>query len=86
MNPALRDRPLPACPLPVTRGLNRVQAAAYVGVSTSLFDEMVNDARMPKPKRVNARTIWDRQALDRAFDRLPGGDVTDDDGEWDTET
>jgi predicted DNA-binding transcriptional regulator AlpA len=38
------------------RGLSRVQAAAYVGISPTLFDEMVADGRMPKPVRINART------------------------------
>jgi predicted DNA-binding transcriptional regulator AlpA len=49
------------------RGLSRAQAAAYIGVSPSLFDEMVRDGRMPKPKRINSRTIWDRIRLDDAF-------------------
>ncbi len=76
--------------LPVSlppRGLNREQAAAYIGVSTSLFDEMTGDGRMPKPKRANARCIWDRLALDRAFSSLPGGDGGDDgdDENWDTD-
>lgn len=73
--------------LPVSlppRGLAREQAAAYVGVSASLFDEMVGDGRMPKPKKANARTIWDRLALDRAFTRLPGGDLDDAD-DWSVE-
>jgi hypothetical protein len=26
---------------------------------------------MPKPKRINRRTVWDRHQLDRAFDALP---------------
>jgi hypothetical protein len=69
--------------LPVSlppRGLSREQAAAYVGVSPSLFDEMVKDGRMTKPKRANARTIWDRKLLDLAFDALPGeaNDAADD--------
>lgn len=53
------------------RGLRRESAAAYVGVSASKFDEWVNDGRMPKPKRVDGCTIWDRRALDEAFDELP---------------
>lgn len=53
------------------RGLSRVQAAGYLGVSPSLFDQMVKDGRMPQPKRVNSRTIWDRRALDDAFEELP---------------
>jgi len=53
------------------RGLSRVQAAAYIGVSASTFDTMVGDGRMPKPKRINARTVWDRRQLDEAFEALP---------------
>jgi predicted DNA-binding transcriptional regulator AlpA len=52
------------------RGLSRVQAAAYVGISPTLFDEMVVDGRMPKPVRINARTVWDRVKLDEAFATL----------------
>ena len=57
------------------RGLSRVESARYVGVGVSKFDEMVDDGRMPKPKRIDARTVWDRLALDSAFAALP------DDGE-----
>lgn len=53
------------------RGLNRREAAAYMGVSPSLFDEMVKDGRAPLPKLVNSRTIWDRIELDEAFTALP---------------
>ena len=59
-----------ADPLPVSlppRGLSRVHAAAYIGVSPSLFDGMVADGRMPPAKRINVRNIWDRLQLDEAF-------------------
>jgi predicted DNA-binding transcriptional regulator AlpA len=52
------------------RGLNREQAARYVGVSPSKFDGLVSDGRMPKPKRIDGRVIWDRMALDGAFEDL----------------
>jgi predicted DNA-binding transcriptional regulator AlpA len=55
-------------------GLNRVQAAAYVGVSPSLFDEMVSDSRMPQPKLINNRVVWNRKQLEEAFDALPSKD------------
>jgi predicted DNA-binding transcriptional regulator AlpA len=55
------------------RGLSRVQAAAYIGVSPTFFDEMVADGRMPKPVRMNARTVWDRLKLDEAFAALSDG-------------
>lgn len=67
------------------RGLRRVEAAAYIGVSPTLFDWMVEQGQMPKPKRVKARTIWDRRALDEAFDSLPGeeGDKPEKPNPWD---
>lgn len=53
------------------RGLSRVVAAEYIGVSVSLFDEMVSDGRMPKPKPINARKVWDRKKVDEFFAALP---------------
>ena len=65
------------------RGLNRVQAAAYLGVSPTLFDEMVQDGRMPQPKIINSRRVWDRRRLDEAFEALPN---RDDPNPWDHDT
>lgn len=61
------------------RGLCREEAARYVGVGTTKFDEMVADGRMPRPKRVDGRTVWDRIALDAAFTDLPdeNGNILD---------
>lgn len=78
----LTDRPMPKRPaiLPQTlapRGLSRTEAAAYIGVSPTLFDHLVRDRRMPPPKRINARTVWDRKKLDRAFELIPDGDHSD---------
>lgn len=53
------------------RGLCREEAARYVGVGATKFDEMVNDRRMPRPKRVDGRVVWDRISLDAAFSDLP---------------
>ena len=52
------------------RGLSREEAAAYVGVGPTKFDEMVADGRMPKALHVDGRRIWDRRALDQSFDAL----------------
>ena len=54
-------------------GLRHEQAAEYIGVRTTLFDEMVSDGRMPPPKRVNSLPIWYRPGLDEAFADLPDG-------------
>jgi predicted DNA-binding transcriptional regulator AlpA len=54
------------------RGLCREAAAQYVGVSVGKFDQMMKDGRMPKPIRIDGRKVWDRCALDAAFDALNG--------------
>lgn len=66
------------------RGLSRVEAAAYVGVSPTKFDTMVSDGRMPGPKKIDGRYVWDIRRVDAAFDRLPDrdGDHTPEDP-WD---
>jgi hypothetical protein len=65
------------------RGLSRLEAAAYVGVSPSLFDQVVVDGRMPHPKAVNSRVIWDRLKLDEAFTALPDRDGEEPGKPWD---
>jgi hypothetical protein len=52
-------------------GLRREDSAAYVGVSASLFDQMVADGRMPEPRLINSCTVWDREELRSAFRALP---------------
>jgi hypothetical protein len=78
--PGRRARIQESNPLP-RRGLRRAEAALYIGVSPSKFDQLVGKGSMPKPKHVDGCVIWDVRALDLAFDAL-----TDDDGEanpWD---
>jgi predicted DNA-binding transcriptional regulator AlpA len=65
----------PALPLE-PRGLQREIAAGYVGLSATKFDELVSEGQMPQPKLVGRRKIWDRVALDRAFEALPSNDDT----------
>jgi exosome complex RNA-binding protein Rrp42 (RNase PH superfamily) len=43
----------------------------YIGVSPNKFDELVKSGRMPSPKRIDGRKVWDMRALDLAFDDLP---------------
>lgn len=64
------------------RGLSREQAAAYVGVSPSLFDMLIKDGRMPGPKRINSRVVWDRLKLDAAFEALGDTDAGSTEDEW----
>jgi predicted DNA-binding transcriptional regulator AlpA len=68
---------LPASLAP--RGLSRIQAAHYIGLSPSKLDQLVRDGRMPRPIRIDGRIIWDRIKLDAAFEALPDGNERDDD-------
>jgi predicted DNA-binding transcriptional regulator AlpA len=80
-NPAMRASISRRDVLPFSlppRGLSRVVAAAYVGVGVTLFDRMVADGLMPKPKKIARRLVWCRFKLDEAFAALP-----DEDGEGD---
>ncbi len=52
-------------------GLSRAESAEYVGFGVTLFDAMVADGRMPRPKRGNTRKVWSRLALEKAFAELP---------------
>jgi predicted DNA-binding transcriptional regulator AlpA len=60
-----KTRPIPR------RGLSRSEAAMYIGIGTSKFDELVADGRMPPPKLIDGRKVWDMLELDVAFDALP---------------
>lgn len=51
--------------------MSREAAASYIGIGVTLYDAMVDDGRMPKPRLINNRKVWDRRELDIAFDRLP---------------
>jgi hypothetical protein len=57
--------------LPVVFGLGEVEAAAAIGISASKFRTLVEDGRMPSPRRIDGRTIWDVDELRAAFKALP---------------
>jgi hypothetical protein len=65
----------------------RADAAHYVGVGTTLFDELVRQGMMPRPKAIGTRRLWDLRELDKAIDELPeaGTSVQDEKShsEWD---
>jgi len=77
MRSAALSSPLPTGTLP--RGLNRIQAAGYIGISPRKFDEMVADGRMPQATRIDSRTVWDIRKLDEAFSALDEHETND----WD---
>lgn len=65
------------------RGLHRYCAAAYIGLGATKFDQLVADGRMPQPRRIDGRKVWDRHELDDAFSALPHDEETN---PWDALT
>ncbi len=58
-------RPIPR------RGLSRVEAAIYLGISSSKFDELRKSGRMGAPKILDGRKLYAVEMLDEFFDALP---------------
>lgn len=52
-------------------GIDRIEAAAYVGVGESLFDRLVDQGLMPQPRMLAGRLVWDVEELAKAFRSLP---------------
>ena len=70
--------------LALRRGLSRIDAAIYVGISPSKFDQMVGDGRMPAARRIDGRKVWDVHELDLCFEDLPRDDEASPGGSsWD---
>jgi hypothetical protein len=60
----------PSRPIP-RRGLSRVEAAMYLGISPSKFDGMRKDRRIGPAKVIDGRKVFDVRMLDEIFDALP---------------
>ena len=56
----------PSCP---PRGLSLAEAAAYVGLSVTKFEQRVKLGALPKALPFGPPRVWDRKALDLALDR-----------------
>ena len=63
----------------VKRGYRRFDAANYIGVSPSKFDQLVQDGRMPKPVHIDGCIVWDVRELDAAFEAIRENDTSWDD-------
>jgi hypothetical protein len=52
-------------------GLSRAESADFLGVPSNLFDQMVDDGRMPHPKDIDGHKVWSRLAVEKCFAELP---------------
>lgn len=66
-----------AARLNVRRGLDECESAVYLSLSPSFFRQLVQSGRMPRPRVIGHRRIWDIDELDLAFKALPreGGET-----------
>lgn len=69
--------------LPIVFGFGEAEAAASIGIGTTLFRQMVLDGRMPRPRLLNGRRVWDVDDLRSAFKSLPMEGETATVNEWD---
>lgn len=60
-----------AARLPIRRGLEEAEAAIYVGIGTTLFQDLMAAGLMPRPRLARGRKVWDVDELDAAFRALP---------------
>jgi hypothetical protein len=59
------ERPIPR------RGLSRVEAAMYLGISPSKFDELRKHGRIGPARVLDGRKLYAIEMLDEFFDALP---------------
>ena len=65
------------------RGLSRDDAARYLGISPSKFDELRKDGRVGPARVIDGRKVWDVRELDMAFDALPSENPQSQGSSWD---
>jgi predicted DNA-binding transcriptional regulator AlpA len=53
------------------------RAAAYLDMSRSKFLELVEQGRLPQPKFIGGIVVWDRLALEAAFNEFPARSDSD---------
>jgi len=57
--------------LSVVFGLPEPEAAAAIGISQRKFRDLVADKRIPRPRRIDGRLVWDVDELHAAFKEFP---------------
>jgi hypothetical protein len=67
------------------RGLRREDAAMYLGISPSKFDQGRKAGKIPAPRDLLGVTLYCRYDLDAMFNELPRvGVAANDNNEWDS--
>lgn len=56
-------------------GLSLGEAAFRCGIGVATFEWLVDHDKMPKPRKIRNRRVWDRRAVDEAFARIMSGET-----------
>lgn len=57
---------------PEPRFFDQPTAAAYLGISERLFEQQWRAFKMPHPRKIGRRSVWDRKILDHWADVISG--------------
>ena len=71
MGRAVRDTIPAAFRLSPRHALSAPEAALFIGISETMFRELVGEGTMPRPREIRARLLWDVDELMLAFKSLP---------------
>jgi predicted DNA-binding transcriptional regulator AlpA len=63
-------------------GIDRVEAAAFIGIGVTTFDQLVREGTMPQPRTIKGRLVWHRTELEKAFAALPVRSSETGGGSW----
>ena len=53
-------------------GYRRQEAADFVGMKLTKFNQLVKQNKLPKPFKIDGCVVWDGRELLQAFDKLKG--------------
>lgn len=62
----MKDTGLPYPP----RLMDRGTAAKYLSIGITMFDELVNEGVIPRPKKLRSKFLWDRVDLEGVANEL----------------
>jgi hypothetical protein len=68
--------------LPIVFGLGEAEAAAAIGISATKFRQLVVEGRMPSPRRIDSRLVYDVDELRTAFKAMPHENEIDEADSW----
>lgn len=68
--------------LPIVFGLGEAEAAAAIGISATKFRQLVVEGRMPSPRRIDGRLVYDVDELRTAFKAMPHEKENDEANSW----